>query len=158
MTSDSVSPTPYVLQPDEGEHLLIGARKAPLTFKANPEMGSTTFVSMIEVIVPGDQVPVHFHQHEDEILFIHAGRAIITLGEDEIACEAGAFVHVPSGTWHGVRNAFDEDVVMFATYTPTGIQDYFRGLGAPAARDPDPLPDSQLQPPTKKCGAGCGAL
>lgn len=152
MSENSAGKPPYLFQLEEGEQYLLGQRKAPLTLKASPETGSSSLVALTEVIVPGDQIPVHSHQTEDEILFIHAGKAIITLGKEELLAKTGAFAFVPSGVWHGVKNNSDQDVIMLAVYTPTGMQDYFRGLGVQPNQDKALLTEDAFENLNQKFG------
>jgi len=128
-SSSSKSP-PYVLALDEGEALLLGARRAPVFLKLTPETGSTRLSAILERVVPGDRVPVHLHEDTDEVLFIHAGEGYEILGEEEHAVRSGSLVFVPRGTWHGLRNTSEvEDLVLLAVYSPPGFERFFRACG-----------------------------
>jgi len=128
--SSSPESPPYVLALDEGEALLLGARRAPVFLKLTPETGSTRLSAILERVVPGDRVPVHLHEDADEVLFIHAGEGYEILGEEEHAVRSGSLVFVPRGTWHGLRNTSEvEDLVLLVVYSPPGFEGFFRACG-----------------------------
>jgi quercetin dioxygenase-like cupin family protein len=122
-------PTAYVLEIDEGDHRLLGPRRAPICLKVGPEIGSSRFAALTEHIRPGDGIPTHLHENEDELIFIHSGEARITLGEEVHMAHPGANVIIPQGVWHGLRNAHPEnDLIMLAVFTPPGVDGYFRAF------------------------------
>jgi quercetin dioxygenase-like cupin family protein len=57
-----------------------------------------------EQIAAGTSIPVHMHEHEDEIIFIHRGQGTATVGEEIVPVKEGATVYVPKGIWHAVQN------------------------------------------------------
>lgn len=120
----------YTLAVDEGENILIGSRQAPLIIKVSPESGSPHLAAIMEHIAPGDGIPVHLHQSEDEIIFIHEGEGRLRLDEKEIAVAQGSLAYVPRGTWHGLRNSASKgDLIIVAVYSSTGMESYFRAIG-----------------------------
>lgn len=120
---------PYLLQFEEGEKRLLGPRQAPNWVKADPSKGSSRMTALLEVIAPGDGIPEHLHEGEDELIFIHAGKALVLLDGEEHRAQAGALAFVPQDVWHAVRNpSADEDLVMLAVFNPPGIEGYFRGF------------------------------
>ncbi len=68
--------TPYVLRIAEGEHLLLGNRRAPFWIKACSATGSHQLTAAMERIRPGDAIPVHRHDDADELIFLHSGTPI----------------------------------------------------------------------------------
>lgn len=127
---------PYVLNKEEGEKRLLGPRAASVIIKASRETGAGKLTALLERIGPGDAIPVHRHEKEEELIFIHTGEGKITLGERDIRVAAGSVALVPQGTWHGVRNACDqEDLIMLAVFSPVGVEGYFRDFSvAPGER------------------------
>jgi Cupin domain len=77
--------TGVAIPPDDGEHLLIGPRRAPVTIKVGRHNNSSRMAVGTENIAPGDRIPIHKHGREDEIIFIHSGEGTMTLGEERIA-------------------------------------------------------------------------
>ncbi len=134
----------YILAVDEGESLLLGSRRAPLVIKVSPEAGSPHLSAIMEHIAPGDGIPVHLHQSEDEIIFVYAGEGLQRLGETEHTVAAGSLVYIPRGTWHGLRNpATTGDLIIVAIFTPTGMEHYFRAIGTDAGEEYKPLTPEQ---------------
>jgi quercetin dioxygenase-like cupin family protein len=120
---------PYILNHEEGEELQLGPRKASLLLKATPKTGSHNMTAIMERIPPGDGIPVHKHTNEDELIFVHSGKAVVTLGDEEFLADSGSIVFVPEGVWHGPRNpSSDKDLLMLAIFSSTGIEKYFRGF------------------------------
>ena len=127
---------PYILNHEEGEELQLGPRKASLFLKATPETGSHNMTAIMEKIPPGDGIPVHKHVNEDELIFIHSGKALITLGDEEFLANSGSTIFVPEGVWHGPRNpSSDQDLLMLAIFSSTGIENYFRGFSVNQGED-----------------------
>lgn len=118
---------PYLLQLEEGERRLLGPRQAPNWIKADPSAGSSRLTAIMEYISPGDGIPEHLHENEDELIFIHAGEALVLLDGEEHRAQTGALAFVPQGVWHAVRNASEEELLtMLAVFNPPGIEGYFR--------------------------------
>jgi uncharacterized cupin superfamily protein len=68
-------------------------------------------------VPPGHTMcPFHYHQREDEVFFVHSGRAILRYGDDVRALRAGDCVSCPAGTQiaHQIANPFDEDLTYLA--------------------------------------------
>lgn len=57
--------------------------------------------------------PFHYHEREDEVFFVLAGRGILRYGDDVRELRAGDCVSCPAGTKvaHQIGNPFDEDLV-----------------------------------------------
>jgi len=134
----------YILAVDEGENLLIGSRRAPLTIKVSPESGSSHLSAIMEHIAPGDGIPAHLHSSADEIIFVQAGEGLQRIGETEHAVEAGSLVYVPRGTWHGLRNsASTGNLTILAVYSPASMDGYFRAIGTKLEEEYKPVTPEQ---------------
>jgi mannose-6-phosphate isomerase-like protein (cupin superfamily) len=129
-TAQSAPWTGAVLQSDEGEHLVAGRRRAPMRIKVDSTkaVGATMSMVMSEVS-PGASIPVHLHRNEDELIFIHTGTGIVTLGEREIPSTTGAVLYAPKGVWHGVQNTGADVLTWCAIWSPPGFEQYFRETG-----------------------------
>jgi mannose-6-phosphate isomerase-like protein (cupin superfamily) len=80
----------------------------------------------------------HFHRTIAESFYILAGSVEIHDGNDWVSTQAGAFVHVPAGGWHGFRNASDAPASMLIHFAPGAPREgYFETLAA-WARDGRP--------------------
>jgi quercetin dioxygenase-like cupin family protein len=121
-----------VVHEEEGEHLLTGRRKAPITIKISKSKNNVNNISFCtESIVAGDRIRVHKHLNEDEFVFIHKGEGTFTLDEQHIQIKPGTIVFVPRGVWHGLENSGKETIVMVFGYSPSGLEEYFRENSTP---------------------------
>lgn len=130
-----------VLQADEGESLVSGRRRAPMRIKVDSRVAHGATMSMlVSEVAPGASIPVHHHTYEDEIIFIHAGRGMLTFGDATIPCGPGAMLYAPKGVWHGIENTGVDTIAWCAIYSPPGLEQYFREVGVP--------PDRMAEAPT----------
>ncbi len=83
----------------------------------------------------GDKIPVHRHENQDEILFIHEGSATGVLGDSSVPVEPGTTVFVPRGVWHSVENTEDETVEIVWVVVPPGLEGFFRDIGVPPGEE-----------------------
>jgi len=129
-------PSGYVLQWDEGEKMIYGPRHALFNIKVNPKTGSQHLIMGTSQIAGGTGIPIHMHEHEDEILFVHRGEGTAVVGDKTFPAKEGATIYVPRGTWHGVQNpGGSKPVEMLWIFSQPGMDEYFRELsvlvGAP---------------------------
>lgn len=139
---------------DDGETWYIGnTRKAKITIKVskvqNPYAG---FSLLKEIIPPGDFIPEHKHQNEDEFIFIEKGCANVLIGEDEKTLNPGDLGFVPKQTWHGLKNEGNDYVHMLFGYSPAGFEDYFRQIGVRKTTELPNLSGSEFESISKKYG------
>jgi mannose-6-phosphate isomerase-like protein (cupin superfamily) len=116
-----------VIHPDEG--LVIPATPDGRVVRVKVDSVDHPGVRMsmiVEDLPAGSEIKVHLHQNEDEIIFIRMGSGIATLGDREVAVEAGATVYVPQGVWHGLRNNGTAMLGMSAIYSPPGFEQAFK--------------------------------
>ncbi|MEM6802740.1 MAG: cupin domain-containing protein [Bacteroidota bacterium] len=61
-------------------------------------------IYLVEGVMPaGSMVPVHLHQHEDEIFHVLEGEVEILLGEQTLTGKAGDIIYLPRGIKHGIK-------------------------------------------------------
>jgi mannose-6-phosphate isomerase-like protein (cupin superfamily) len=123
-----------VVNEQEGETLMLRNGTTVLRIKIAKTHGSNTMCFLSESILPGEAIPVHKHLNEDELIFIHKGSGIFTLGEKQYAVSEGAVAIVPKGVWHGLQNTGSENIEMRFAYTPSGFEGFFREVGTPAGQ------------------------
>lgn len=130
---------PVVVHAEEGETFWIGTRNSPLTIKVSKDKnGSNAFSFCTEEIAPQEGIPVHKHLNEDELIFVHSGEGILTVGDQEIAVKSGSVALIPKNVWHGVKNTGKETFIMVFSYSPAGFEGYFREFGSPAGTNWQP--------------------
>ena len=81
--------------------------------KIRQPLGVTAFGVNAQVFPPGFDGPLHYHDEQDELYFVHRGTATFVVDGDEIEVPEGGLVHVESTTHRSVSNRTGEDLVMF---------------------------------------------
>ena len=89
---------------------------------------------------PGDFVPPHTHDPEDEMFYVLEGEVEFDIPGSPVTATAGTLVHIPRGVFHGFRNASDADAKMLDLHTPGGFERFFAEAGTP-------WPDLSVNPP-----------
>ena len=121
-----------VLQANEGELLVAGRRRAPMRIKVDSTKAVGATMSMlVSEVSPGAGIPVHLHRNEDELIFIHTGSGVVTLGDRQVPSSAGAVLYAPRNVWHGIQNTGADVLTWCATWSPPGFEQYFRETGVP---------------------------
>jgi quercetin dioxygenase-like cupin family protein len=77
--------------------------------KLRPALGITAFGANGLVLPPGTEWFNHFHERQDELYFVHAGRAGFDVDGETFEVGPGGAVHVESTTPRHFWNAGDED-------------------------------------------------
>jgi mannose-6-phosphate isomerase-like protein (cupin superfamily) len=81
--------------------------------KVRRALGVTAFGVNAIVFPPGFQGFRHWHDEQDELYFVHRGRARVEIGDEVREVGEGGLVHVQSKTPRLVSNASDsEDLVL----------------------------------------------
>ena len=102
------------------------------------ETGGSYFT--LEVIVgPGGGPPPHIHHREEECFYILEGKLTFQVGDQTFQVSPGDFVNIPRETVHMFTNG---PVVakLLATFSPAGIEGFFREVGEPVEDRSAPLP------------------
>jgi mannose-6-phosphate isomerase-like protein (cupin superfamily) len=81
--------------------------------KVRRALGVTAFGANVIVYPPGYEGFAHFHERQDELYFVHSGRARVEVGGETRELGPGGLVHVESTTPRKVSNASaEEDLVL----------------------------------------------
>ena len=72
------------------------------------------------VYPPGQQGFLHYHDEQDELYFVHSGRATFTVDGEEFELGPGGVVHVESTTQRKIDNRGDEDLVLLVVGAKDG--------------------------------------
>jgi mannose-6-phosphate isomerase-like protein (cupin superfamily) len=100
--------------------------------KVRRELGVTAFGVNVLVLPPGIVSRPHYHAEQDELYFVHRGRARFDVAKDSVELGPGGLVHVESTTPRRVTNVGDEDLVLLVV----GAKDGYVGRdGRPAPPD-----------------------
>ena len=81
--------------------------------KVRRALGVTAFGVNAIVMPPGFDGFLHYHERQDELYFVHRGRARVEVGGEVRELGPGGLVHVEATTPRKVSNASsDEDLVL----------------------------------------------
>jgi mannose-6-phosphate isomerase-like protein (cupin superfamily) len=80
--------------------------------KVRRELGVTAFGANGIVLPPGTEWFNHYHERQDELYFVHRGRAGFDVDGETFELGPGGLVHVESTTPRRFWNAGDEDLVL----------------------------------------------
>jgi mannose-6-phosphate isomerase-like protein (cupin superfamily) len=81
--------------------------------KVRRALGITAFGVNGIVMAPSYEGFLHFHERQDELYFVHRGRALVEVGGETREIGEGGLIHVESTTPRRVSNASDsEDLVL----------------------------------------------
>jgi mannose-6-phosphate isomerase-like protein (cupin superfamily) len=81
--------------------------------KVRAALGVTAFGVNGVVMAPGYEGFLHYHDTQDELYFVHRGRARVEVGDEVREVGEGALLHVEATTRRRISNASDnEDLVM----------------------------------------------
>ena len=123
-----------VVHEEEGEAIQMRDGTAIVKIKIAKIQGAQSICFLAESFRPGDALPVHKHLNEDELIFLHKGSGLLTLGESQHQIKEGAVALVPKGIWHGLQNNGNEKIEMRFCYTPSGFEGFFREVGTPVGQ------------------------
>ena len=82
--------------------------------KVRRELGVSAFGANALVLPPGTEWFNHFHEEQDELYFVHRGKAGFLVDGEEFELGPGGCCHVESTTPRQFWNAGDEDLVILA--------------------------------------------
>jgi mannose-6-phosphate isomerase-like protein (cupin superfamily) len=81
--------------------------------KVRAPLGVTAFGVNAIVFPPGYEGFLHYHDTQDELYFVHRGRAHVEIGDETRELGEGGLLHVESTTPRRVSNASEtEDLVL----------------------------------------------
>ena len=81
--------------------------------KVRGPLGVSAFGVNALVLPPGFEGPNHYHDHQDELYFVHRGTATFSFDGDEQEVPEGGIVHVESTTHRMISNRTGDDLVLF---------------------------------------------
>jgi mannose-6-phosphate isomerase-like protein (cupin superfamily) len=88
--------------------------------KVRRELGVKAFGVNVLVLPPGVDARPHYHDEQDELYFVHAGRARFALPGESRELGPGGICHVDSTTPRQVTSIGDEDLVMLVVGAKNG--------------------------------------
>lgn len=68
----------------------------------------------IDIVPPGSEIGLHYHESEEEIYFILEGEAVMLVNDQEHLVHGGDMILTQPGNSHGLKNASSADVRLMA--------------------------------------------
>jgi mannose-6-phosphate isomerase-like protein (cupin superfamily) len=102
--------------------------------KVRRELGITAFGANVLVLATGVEARAHYHDEQDELYFVHRGRARFRLPGETRELGPGGLAHVEAKTPRQIVSVGDEDLVLLVVGAKGG---YVGRDGRPA--DPSTL-------------------
>ena len=141
-----------VVRENEGTHILT-RRKVPITIKISKGKQGIDGISFcVEEQDPGRKMRIHKHLNNDELIFIHKGEGLLTLGEESIPVKTGDVAFVPRNTWHGLDNTGSGIMLMLFQYSPAGFEEFFIENGTLAGMPAKEKTEEEYATTEKKYG------
>jgi quercetin dioxygenase-like cupin family protein len=113
----------FVLQIDEGEVLSSGSTRHII--KVSPGTHTQHLGVVASQYGEGQGIPIHQHQWDEEVFWVHKGRGTFLLGDRRLPIREGCLVYIPPGTWHGFENEAAETLMVWVL-SPPHFVDLFR--------------------------------
>jgi|GEM_PF-982746 len=137
-----MKPPWLVLGPRDGEALRLRppSRSGNVTIKVDRRgAGSPLFAVGHQRLGPGASIPVHLHEHQDEVIFVHAGRGTAVFDGRRVPVRTRSTIFVRRGVWHGVDNTSRADLHLVWIISPPGLEDMFRDISVRKGGRPQPM-------------------
>lgn len=148
-STSQAAPRPLLLEKNEGERRIW--REPPpgeFTLKVSPKNnGSRHLVFGTEDMIPGDEIPMHKHLGQDEIVFIAKGIAHVHVGGLERDLHSGGTVFIPAYTWVSIKNAGNETLSLVFVFSAPGFENLMRCESVLPNEKPTPISSEEH----KKC-------
>jgi len=131
---------PLLLEKSEGEtRIWRDPPPGEFMLKVSPQNnGSRHLVFGTEDIQPGDEIGLHKHLGQDEIVYITAGTVHVHLGEQERDLHAGGMIFIPAYTWVGIKPVGKDTVSIAFVFSAPGFENLMRCESVPAGQNPTP--------------------
>ena len=81
------------------------------------EHNAKSLGGMFGLLVPGSQVPYHYHNKRESIIIVIRGEATEIIEGEEVPIKAGDVLHIPAGEKHTTINRSDKDFRYLEFYT-----------------------------------------
>ena len=121
-----------------GEQLQISAYGTPVSIVAAKSLGAEQLTAGMETLPSGTEVPLHVHEHSEEMIFVHEGKGIARLGDEQFEVQPGATALVPRLAPHGFINPYQGQTLKILWVFPQpGLDYFFRALDDVARSDED---------------------
>ena len=127
-------PAGLILQIGEGERRVRRPKAAGLAGLPDPFIikvdnlngGSKDLVMGYEELAPGQAIRPHRHLTADEIIFVHAGGGLASLGDQEAQVDTGGTIYIPANTGISLLNTDKVPLAIAYIFSKPGFEDIQR--------------------------------
>jgi quercetin dioxygenase-like cupin family protein len=114
-----------IRMPGEGKQVILAGQ--PLAFLVTE--ADSKYNSMFELTMPAAlSTGLHIHRVQEETFYMLEGECEWQVGDQLVHATPGAFLFIPPGVPHNIRNPSDKSARMFLTVSPPGHEHYFEQL------------------------------
>ena len=100
------------------------------TYLVTGEQSGGSYFTLLVDVAPNGGPPPHVHHREEEQFYILYGELTFSVGNQTFQANTGDFVHIPRETIHSFKNGQIPSKLL-STFSPAGIEDFFREVGEP---------------------------
>ena len=141
----SAAQVPLILAANDGERRIWRHVGVPFYLKIDRRNGgSPDLVVGMEDIPPGVAIPVHRHLAADEMIFIHHGNGIATVGERRGTITAGSMVYIPRDSRVTLQNTGAEPLSIVFVFSRPGFEELMRDASVADGEPVRPLGPDEL--------------
>jgi len=124
--AQTTTPGAYVVGWNEGE-ILLDPQGRTNSINMGPSTGFADLAVTTQDLPPGTRINPHRHDRTEEVLFVHSGSGILTIGDQTLEVREGSTIRVPPGIRHGIENP-DGNLRIVAVVSPPGLEQAFREM------------------------------
>jgi quercetin dioxygenase-like cupin family protein len=128
--------TPLIHLPGEAPQLVVAGHPMAVLVTARESRHACMFDW---VVPPRFATGLHVHRVQEETFYVLDGTCEWQIGDRVVTASRGAYVFIPPGVPHDIRNPGDQTARLLMTISPPGHERYFQGLaGLTAHGRPQP--------------------
>ncbi|MHC4428249.1 MAG: cupin domain-containing protein [Planctomycetota bacterium] len=133
----------YARMPGEGPKLWVVGEV--FTFKATGQETDGAYTLWEMTLAPGNGVPAHTHDAEDEMWWVLEGEVEFHLGDRVVKAPAGTFLHGPRANRHAFFNRGNATARVQILAIPAGIEGFFEEIGEPVTEPQGDAPEVDVE-------------
>jgi quercetin dioxygenase-like cupin family protein len=130
------TPIPVIRPTGQGRVLRAFGEEVTILLDAAHTGGQFTLLTT--VTPPGGGPPPHFHENEDELLYVLEGRVTFLADGNWTETAPGATVFAPRKSVHTFKNIGNQPSKLLVHITPSGFENFFVAAAAEFARSGGP--------------------
>jgi quercetin dioxygenase-like cupin family protein len=83
-----------------------------------PEKGAKQLGGFLVIIPPGGEIPYHYHEKRESLIFLISGEATETVEGKAYHVKSGDILSIPAGEKHKIVNRSDKNLRYLEFFTP----------------------------------------